>query len=810
MKLSLNWLREFIDIPSKHTGADIGKLLTLHTAEVESIEDEAQAYEKMRVGKVLKIRPHPNADKLRLVDVDIGKEQTVQMVCGGKNLYMNMLVAIALPGAKVRWHGEGDLAELTEAKIRGENSHGMICAGEEIGLDPDNTPTSTEIHIKNLSSLKAKPGTPLSEALKKNDVVFDIDNKSLTHRPDLWSHHGMARELSVIFKKPLKKSKALFNFKAKTPAKGALKINIKDQEICPRFSACTVSGVKITESPQWIKSLLQTVDIRPINNVVDVTNYVMLELGQPMHAYDCELVGNTLEVRYAKKGESLETIDHKKRPLHEQDPMVANAKGPLGVAGIMGGANSEIREATTEVILEAANWNPQIIRKCSMRHGLRSEASQRFEKGLDPHLTERAVHRAIVLLEETCPNLQLMSPITTVGDWQPSSLKIKFRPETTRSKIGLNLSNTEMIRILKTLDFKVTPKGKIWEVTVPSHRATGDVKIEDDLVEEIARIYGYNEIPDQLPALPICLPLENEERIHKHDARRILAYQLGFTEALNYSFYSEEDFHRAGLQSLRHIRVKNALSNEQTHMRVSLVPGVLKNIAKNGREHAQMKLFEIGRTYKETGEFMPLEEKWIVTAIAYPPSKNEIFYDAKGALESFLKKFRTPNVFLKECTTPPAYAHPKKTVEIVACGEPIGYVFTLHPSVARAFDIEHDVGCFELNFTKLVSQGRKTAQFKELPKFPNMPFDVSLIIERKKSVAEVERTIRSGDPHSLIHSVKLFDTYEGPNIPQGKKSLAFTIELRHNDHTLSDKEFQETQRAVFEAIEKIGGQVRKG
>jgi phenylalanyl-tRNA synthetase beta chain len=623
----------------------------------------------------------------------------------------------------------------------------------------------------------------------------------------------MARELSVIFKKPLKKIDPLLKFKAKVPAKGSLKITIKDADICPRFSGCIISGVKIADSPQWVKSHLQAAGIRPINNVVDVTNYVMLELGQPMHAYDRALVGDTLKVRYAKKGELLETIDHKNRPLHEQDPVVTNAKGPLGVAGIMGGADSEISNKTTDVILEAANWNPKIIRKCSMRHGLRSEASQRFEKGLDPHLTELALRRAIVILEETCPNLRLESPLATVGHWKPSTLKIKFRPESARCKIGLNLPNAEMTRILKALEFKITPDSsgyhEVWEVVVPSHRATGDVKIEDDLVEEVARIYGYNEIPEQLPQLPIRLPLENDERIHKHDARRILAHQLGFTETLNYSFYSVEDFTKCGLQEMGHIRVKNALSGEQTHMRTNLIPGLLNNIRKNAKRAPHLKLFEIGRTYLEIGEFMPSEEKWIATATA-TQEKTEAFYEMKGALETFLKDFGSPQTLLRDCTTPPPYAHPRKCIEIVINGQTAGYGFEVHPAIAKNFELEHKTACFELNFTRLVQCGRTLATFEELPRFPSIFFDVSLLIDRRKPAADVKNAIRKTESAGLLRTIKLFDIYEGKNIPEDKKSLAFTIELRHDDRTLSDREFQKTQAAVFAAIEKMGGQVRKG
>lgn len=790
-------LLEALGFDKAVSAQEVADQFTLHTAEVEALIPQDQYLHHVVTGKLVSFEKMEGSDKLHIGQFDIGWK-TVQIVFGSVyQIHIGEILPLALPGAKL------PNVEIKVGEFKGIKSEGMVCGDDEIGIQ-----NSTE-GITRFPS-KTPLGTPIAEVLGLTGISIDVDNKSLTHRPDLWSHYGFARELSAILKKPLKKIAPLLTLKEGKPTQ-KLHIKIHDAAICPRFSGCILTGVKVQESAQWVKSRLQAAGIRPINNVVDVTNYVMVELGQPMHAYDRQIVGNdTLDVRYAKKGESIETIDHKQRPLHTADPVVANAKGVLGVAGIMGGAHSEIHDGTTEVILEAANWDPKILRKSSTHHGLRSEASQRFEKGLDPSMTEIALRRAVSILQENCPTATLVTPFTTIGDWKPKTIKITLDPAVVRNKIGVEIPTTEMVRILKALEFTVTPKGETYEVTVPSHRATGDVDRPEDLVEEIARLYGYNTIQEKMPELPIRLPMENEERFHKHDARRILAYQMGFTEMMNYSFYSEDEINVCGLENMRHIRVKNALSVEQTHMRVSLIPGILKNIVKNGHERSHLNLFEFGRTYKEVGEFMPLEEKNVVAAVAAPQKSDEVFYAIKGALESFLEKFRTPNVILRETHTPPSYAHPKKAIEVVVRGEVIGYAYTLHPAVAQALELKHDVGCFELNFTKLAAHGRATPKFEELPKFPSMPFDVSLLIDRKKSIADVERAIQKGDPHGLIRRIKLFDVYEGKNIPEDKKSLAFTIELRHDDHTLSDQEFQATQAAVFASVEKIGGQVRRG
>ncbi|MFA6436280.1 MAG: phenylalanine--tRNA ligase subunit beta [Candidatus Gracilibacteria bacterium] len=834
MKISINWLREFvdiktirsedfmktsslntpeevaqfIDIPNTQSTDDVGRLITLHTAEVEEVEDMEKAFDKMVIGKILSVKKHPNADKLVIAEVDIAQEKPISIVCGGQNLKPDMLVPVAPPGSKVRWHGEGDLVELGEVKIRGEKSFGMICAGEEIGLDTDNLPGATEVRIKDLSYLKVKPGTPLAVALQKNDVILTVDNKSLTHRPDLWGHYGFAREFSVILKKPLKPLTPLLKYKPGKPT-AKLNITIQDKEICPAFSGCILTNVEIKDSPDWLKNRLRSVGLKPINNIVDITNFVMVELGQPMHAYDRKKVKNdALIIRYAKKGETIETIDHKTRTLFEKDPVVADSSSVLGVAGIMGGAGSEINESTTEIILEAANWNPIIVRKSSSAHGLRSEASQRFEKGLDPSLTELALQRAMALIQECSPSAKLINSLETIRTYTTlPQIKITIDPKIICNKIGTEISTPEIKHILTALGFKVTAQGKKLNVIVPSHRATGDVGIAEDLIEEVARIHGYDKIPALLPELPIKLPIENQERFFKHEVRTIFAAFLGFTEVIGYSFYSEDDFKKCRLENMRHIRVKNALSQEQTHMRVSLIPGLLKTLAKNNHERKNLKLFEIGHTYKEIGEFMPLEEKWIAGTLMNEHAK-EIFYDMKGALSAFLKKFRTPSPLLQKCAHPPLYAHPQKCIEISVEGEILGYGFVLHPAVAKAFDLDQPVGLFEINFTKLVAKGRELTRFKELPKFPTSPFDISLLIDRKKEIADVEHAIRKADPAGLVQSITLFDIYEGKNIPTDKKSLAFTIELRHNDHTLTDTEFHQSHEAIFKSIRAIGGEIR--
>lgn len=805
MNISLNWIRDFVDLP-KLSSADIAWRVTVHTAEVEGVIDEAKKFENMFVGEIMKISAHPNADKLRLVDVNLGKE-TKKVVCGGSNLELGMKVAVAIPGAVVQWHGQETIT-LELAKIRGEESYGMICAGEEIGLaDMQASQGSNDHAILDLSLLKAKPGTPLAEALGRSDTLLEVDNKSLTHRPDLWSHYGFAREMSAIFGKPLKKLDTFLKIKP-VAGKEKLTIKIEDNKMCPRFSAAILTGIKIEESPQWLKARLQAAGMNPHNNVVDVTNYVMLELGQPMHAYDRKVVGKDgFIVRNAKKGEKLITLDETEQKLHEEDPLVCSLAGsPLGLAGIKGGLQSGISAATNEIILESAAFDPIIVRKSSVRHALRTDASQRFEKSLDPSMTELAIKRAINLLQELCPTAKLVSPVTTVGTWKEKKIEVTANPETINSKIGKKIATKEMVSILKALEFDVKTVGKNLKITVPSHRATRDVNIEEDIVEEVARIHGYDQIDPVLPALPMTLPVENEERMYKHLTRSIFALGLGFSEVVNYSFYSKDRFEKCGLGEEGHIKILNYLSEDQTHMRRTLVPNMLANIEANERTFEKIQIFELGHTYEEeAGAYMPREEKRLAAMVAMD---GEPFYAIKGALEAYLKNFGVNGLQLIESKYPAPCAHPKKCMDIVVRGKTIGQVFTLHPGTLKSYDIRCNVSAFELQFSPLVQNGRSEKKFKALAKFPSMSFDVSVLVSKKSKVADLEKAIRSADSNKLIESVSLFDIYEGKNIPDDKKSLSYSIEIRHPERTLTEIEYQTLQDATFLAIEKFGGTIR--
>ncbi len=803
MKISVDWVEDFVDIPKDISPEDIAKCITKHTAEVEGALLLEKRYKNIVIGIIKKLQKHPKADRLNLTLVDIGKDEPVQIVCGGQNLYEGMRVAVALPGALVNLHGE-DLLEIKKTKIRDEESNGMICAGEEIWLKPDNDPQAQEeIKIKDLSHLHVNAGTSLSKALNIKGLLLDIDNKSLTHRPDLWGHYGFAREFSAIWSRPLRSlNDLLFDGKE---GDVSMKVRIEQPQVCPRFSACIVSGIKIEASPQWMQSRLELAGMKAINNIVDISNYVMLELGQPMHAYDRrEIEGDELIVGLGKKEAKLMTLDGNEHTLHEEDPVIYNRKGEaLILAGIKGGMKSGIQEDTQEIILEAANWNPVMIRKASTRHQLRTDASQRFEKGLDPSMTEIAVRRALKLIMQICPDAKLISPIENFGSWKENKLNIKVSPKNLCSKIGLQIPREDMIQILRSLGFGVESEGENLRVEVPSHRSGRDINIKEDIMEEIARIYGYEKIPALLPNLPSKLPQQNTIRFYEHKTRNLLAFLLGYTEILTYSFYGLDPLKACRLEEKAHMRVLNYLSEDQSHMRISMVPNILAVIGKNQRRHSLVKIFEIGRTYKESGKYMPLEEKKLIMAIA---KKEEPFYDMKGALEDYLVAMGLSSYKLEPCQDPPNFAHPKKCLSINVRGQKVGYMFNVHPGVLNEFDIEKSVAMTELNFDKLLSRGIDEHKFKEPPKFPGISFDISILVDKKMESGSLLKKLKSLD--GLIESVEIFDIYEGGELAQEKKSITYRFKLQHKDRTLTDQEFKTVQSKVIDFLGDLGAALR--
>ncbi len=814
MLISLNWLKDFVQLPENIKSRDLGSLLTLKTAEVEKIHHQKEELENIVIGQVLELQPHPNADKLQIAKTSIGKE-TLNIVCGGSNLKEGMYTAVAKIGASIKWHGEGAPVVLEKTKIRGIESHGMICAGAEIGIP---TKTKDEKEILDLSALKPKIGTNISELktslFKNNDTILEFDNKSLTHRPDLWGHYGIALEVSAITNSKFKHLRP----NPKIPSKGeTVKIKVENPKLCPRYCGLIINNIKVQESPEWLKTRLQATEHGTHNNIVDITNYVMTDLGQPMHAFDKNFIQKNITVRCAKKKEKITTLDNIKRTLSPDMLVIADDKKPIAIAGVIGGENSEISKNTTSIILESANFNAESVRKTSTKLGVRTDSVQRFEKSLDPNLAEFAIKRATELILQICPEAKIAGPITDISNFDKTPLKIKLFPEKVYSKIGIKITEKEIKEILEKLLFKVekeTKKNKTsFIVTVPTWRASGDISTQDDLIEEIARIYGYEKIPETLPVLPTSLPKENNERTKKHFIRKILSYGLGFDEIYSYSFYGENELKKYNLTEKTHLKLLNSLSEDQSHLRISLIPNLLKILEKNTKHFKNIKIYEIGRVFKDINEYFPLEEKHLAGGILEKKSNSKTsssFFKAKGVIETLLKKLNlenslTPISQIENST----FSHPSKAISYInKSGETLAKIYILHPSISKNFDLEKfEIALFEINLTKLLKLKPENKKFKPLPKFPSIKIDISVVIDKKTEAKIVEQAIQKAD-ENLITKIKLFDIYEGEKIPSNKKALAFNIYLQSTDRTLTDKEMSKIQTKIFKNLEKINGKIR--
>lgn len=801
MYISRNWLKDFVKIPDSLSAKELGLKLTMAMAEVEGFVDQRESLQGVVVGEILEVKKHPNADKLKLAVVDV-KDKKLNIVCGAPNIAKGQKVPVALVGTKL-----ASGMEIAKAKVRGEVSEGMLCAEDELGLGPDHSGIL-------ILDPKLVTGTSLAKALGLADIVYEIDNKSLTHRPDLWSHYGVARETAAILGEKLESYKVK-NFK---DGREKLDIRVEDFKLCPRYMGVVIEGIKIEESPDWLKRRVEAVGMRSINNIVDITNYVMMEIGQPLHAFDYDkLEGQRIIVRSAKPGEKIKTLDDENRKLDEEILVIADAKQPVAIAGVMGGANTEIDNQTEKIIIESANFDHVSIRKTSDKLGLRTEASIRFEKSLDPSIAEFGIKKAIELILQLCPEAKIVSRIEDVKKFKLNHGPIEVGFDFINKRIGQQIDEKKVIGILTSLGFEVKRKKTGIEVFVPTWRATKDVSIPEDIVEEVARIFGYDNLEVVMPEVNMERPEINKERELEHKIKNILAYGFDMTEVYNYSFNSLDQIKSLGLDADKYIKVANPLSKETELVRRSLIPNLLDNMVLNNRFYDDIGLFEIGSTYlkeqkgfkisDKTEKYLPLQEKWLA-GILQEKKNDQPFYIAKNIVAALLSRLHLDYKLVKTDQVP-AFAKKSRAVRINIKGKDFGYIAELDDSLYKKLDLEIKLAFFEFNLTQLVEIYSDEIKYKEIPKFPSIDLDISMIINKKILWEEVEAIVR-GTEKELVRKVTFFDVYEGKGIPAGKKSIAFRIEYRSNDKTLTMDEVQIIHNKVIKNLEnKIGGQIRK-
>lgn len=809
MKLSFNWIKKYAELPADLTLEKLSYDLTMSTVEVEDAVSLADNLAGLAVGRILTVEPHPDADKLRLCTVDLGDPAPSLIVCGGINLEPGMSVAVAKPGSWVKWHGEGEPVEIKPAKLRGVMSYGMICASDEIGLS-ELFPASQHAEIMDITEFGAKPGTPLAEALGLDDIILEIDNKSMTNRPDLWGHYGMARELAAIYSCPLKPiEKAVV-----PPCSEELKVVIQDEERCSRYMGIAISGIKNVPSPFELKSLLWRVGIRPINLPVDLTNYVMLACGQPTHGFDRSHITGGIYIRRAFEGEELQLLDGEKLNLTTEDLVIADEKAPVALAGVMGGSLDSILPSTTELILEIANFAPLSIRRTSQRFDERTEASARYEKGIDPQRADEAQAIALEAFSRYFPE----SKITAFTDNFPCPLKravVEVELDFLKKRLGKELSVSQVTTLLARLGFETEAEGTKLVVTAPTWRSTGDISLPDDILEEVARLMGYENF-EYLPPTVVLEKAVNQKLPQLDRAvREYLAFRCNMQEIFTYPWIEDEFIKAAEADESEMLMLSTPPAPDESHLRSTLIPGMLKAVASNLRYFTDFKIFELTQVFFDrnyhsvsgTEELLPEMARHLAGAFTGSDAR-ELFREAKGVLAYMHRGAQMePLEFAQK--EKPAWADEKLWVNIISGGEVAGTLALISPKCAKAAGIKRSLAMlFELDVEKLTPLASRQNEFEHLPDYPLSDFDLSVVFEDGVAWAEIEPLIKKVE---LVKKVKFLDEYRGAQIGQGKKSVSFRVWVGSDKGTLTSEQIETASKQVQKKIaKKYGGDVRRG
>ncbi|HSR89273.1 MAG TPA: phenylalanine--tRNA ligase subunit beta [Candidatus Udaeobacter sp.] len=837
MLISYNWLKKYVNLPDSISAAEVAEKLKASTVEVEGIEVQGKNLENIVVGKIITCEKHPNADKLKLCKADVGNEQ-LQIICGGSNVKDGMLVALAKVGAKVKWHGEGELIELKPTAIRGIESAGMICASTEIGLG-GMFPLRDEKEILDLSFIvgKAKQphglgstnkgfvaphlashkdkfvGRPLAEALGLDDSILEIDNKSLSNRPDLWGHYGIAREVAVLFNKKLKEFKT---GKIKPSKEINLKVEVEDTKLCPRYMAVAVSGVSVEPSPQWLQKALLAVGQRSINNIVDITNYIMLDMGQPMHAFDASKITNsTIVVRKAKDGEEFVTLDGLKRNLDSSMLMIGDKDKNLAIAGIKGGLDSGITDGTKTIIFESANFEAASIRKTSAKLGLRTDSSARFEKSLDPNLAALALERAVELIVECCPQAKVVSKVVDEAKFNLQQGPLAISLDFFHKKIGVKLAKKEIIKILEHLGFEIKTSGDEFKVKIPTWRATKDISIPEDLVEEVVRIYGYEKIAPQLPEFFIDPPEENKLRQLERQCKNILVNSLAYTEVYNYSFVSGAQIAKMTDNPDRYLQLDNPLSKEKPYLRRCLLLNLLENLENNQAGRDRLNLFEIGKVFRgenpglrvesNKDSLLPGQDTWL-TAVCLEKKNNAPFWQAREVVD-ILAKTVLPGLEVSKSDAGGIGRHPTRSVSLAVGEKIVGSVYELHPQVIENFGLDGRVAVVKINLSMVVDLPAAGEKYSALVEFPIVERDLAISVKKNINHGDIMAALSAVNP--LLQSVELFDVYEGKGVGDNYKSMAYHFVYQNRERTLVTEEVDKVHNEIIKILrEKFGAEVR--
>ena len=791
MILSRNWLNEFVDLHDI-TDKQFNDEMTLSGSKVETIERPCSEIKNVVVGKILEMVRHENSDHMWVCQIDVGQEKPLQIVTGAQNQKVGDLVVVCLdnsdlPGGK----------HITAGALRGVESLGMCCSYKELGMTEHDWPLSFADGLFILQSdpdimaMNPQPGDDINKFLGTNDSIVEFE--ITPNRPDCLSVIGLAREASATFKRPLK---------LHTPeVKGCggsiadlVDIEIEDGDLCPRYTARMVKNVKIAPSPVWMRERLRNSGVRPINNIVDITNYVMLEYGQPMHAFDFSCVeGGKIVVRTAREGEVIQTLDGNDRKLTPSMLCICDENKPVCVAGVMGGANSEIVGDTAMVLFESANFNGVSVRRTAMNLGMRTDASSRYEKGLDMMNTIKAVERACELVEELGCG-EVVDGVMDVIAKEKAPTVVKLEPEKINKLLGTELPESLMREILLSLGFTLDGD----DIYVPSWR--GDVEHYSDIAEEVARFYGYNKIPNTLMRGETTRGGFTETQEFERSVGSAVR-ALGYDEIITYSFISPTYYDKIRMPEdsplRRSLKILNPLGEDTSIMRTTILPSMLEIITRNYNfRNKSARLYELGKIYLPRPDGLADEPKYLSLG-AYGDGID--FFGFKGSIEALLREVRICDVKFVACRDNASY-HPGRCARVYAGERELGVFGQIHPMVAANYGIDAEIYTAELSFDALCASRSGVPVYRPLPKFPAVTRDIAVVCAETVTVGELEDCIRRG-AKGLLKNVTLFDIYRGPGIAEGKKSVAFSLVLRADDRSLTSEEADEDMKSILALLQ---------
>ena len=797
MLVSYNWLKQYTNV--EDNANELAEKITRGGIEVEGVEYLAEEISGVVVGYVESKEKHPDAEKLNVCQVNVGEEENLQIVCGAPNVDAGQYVIVAKVGAKLPG------IKIKKAKLRGVESQGMICSLGELGLSKSVVPKNYQEGIY-VFETEQEVGSDVVELLGLNDYILDL---SITpNRADALSMRGLTYELGALYnnKVDFKDVEKEENYEATS-----LQVAI-ESDSCRNYVGQVVKNVEVKSSPLWLQTRLMNSGIRPINNIVDITNYVLLEFGQPMHAFDKDLVGDKIVVRDAKEGEVLETLDGEERKLQTTDLVITDGTRAIALGGVMGGKNTEVSEETKNIILESAYFNPTSVRRTSAAHGLRSDSSARFEKGIDPNMQKAALARAVELILELCPNAVVESSVGVVN--KVDDKVVEITTSYINNYLGIILSTEEIVAILEGLSFKVEASGEDLVVKVPTRRP--DISIKQDLVEEVIRIYGYDNLASTLPKFSKTTKggLTYSQRMVR-DLRAVYA-SLGFNDTINYSLVSEEEATQYTLEDHHKVRLLMPMTETHSTLRQSLIPGLLNTVQYNvARKQKDLKLLEIGRVFFGSGDdnIQPKETVYLSAALTgeerstkwLKESSTLDFFAAKGYLEVVFERLGLEEkVTYKKSTL--EGMHPGRFAEVYLGEKRIGFIGEVHPQVADKLGL-NTTYVFEINLDEVISEGKVKPKYEEVTKYPEITRDIAMLVDVKDEYQNIYNVVESVNS-KLITKVELFDLYVGAELLVGKKSLALTITYSDKQKTLTDEEVTAVHDKVLAALTAYGAIIR--